>query len=115
MEDKVIIWHNPRCRKSREGLAYLQENLKVEPEVFEYLKVQPTTEDIKAILKALKVEPEALVRKNEPDYKEHFKGKELTELLRLKLKTFSAAAIAAEGSNSPIKKRSIGLLTISCC
>ena len=35
--EKVIIWHNPCCRKSREGLQYLQEK-GVKPEIIDYLK-----------------------------------------------------------------------------
>ncbi len=36
---KVVIYHNPRCQKSRQTLALLRES-GVEPEVVEYLKIR---------------------------------------------------------------------------
>ncbi len=35
--DKLIIYHNPGCRKSREALLILQQNKKA-PEIVEYLE-----------------------------------------------------------------------------
>jgi arsenate reductase len=39
---KATIWHNPRCSKSREALAILEETPGVEVEVVEYLKTPPS-------------------------------------------------------------------------
>jgi arsenate reductase len=58
------IYHNPRCRKSRETLALLtQRGLK--PEVIEYLEAPPSAADLKAILRALGMPAAQLVRKKE--------------------------------------------------
>ena len=72
------IYHNPRCTKSRQTLALLKEN-GVEPEVVEYLKDLLTTEDLSELIGFLRIEPLALVRKNEAVWKEQFKGKELSD------------------------------------
>ena len=72
------IYHNPRCTKSRQVLALLQEN-GVEPQVVEYLKDLLTTEALSELIGFLGIEPLALVRKNEPVWKEQFKGKELSD------------------------------------
>ena len=72
------IYHNPRCTKSRQTLALLKEN-GVEPEVVEYLKDLLTTEDLSKLIGFLRIEPLALVRKNEAVWKEQFKGKELSD------------------------------------
>ena len=72
------IYHNPRCTKSRQALALLQEN-GVEPQVVEYLKDLLTKEGLSELIGFLGIEPLALVRKNEPVWKEQFKGKELSD------------------------------------
>ena len=72
------IYHNPRCTKSRQTLALLQEN-GVELEVVEYLKDLLTTENLSELIGFLGIEPLALVRKNESVWKEQFKGKELSD------------------------------------
>ena len=72
------IYHNPRCTKSRQTLALLQEN-GVEPEVVEYLKDLLTIEDLGELIRFLGIEPLALVRKNEAVWKEQYKGKELSD------------------------------------
>ncbi len=63
------IYHNPRCGKSRQTLALIEE-AGIEPEVIEYLKTPPTAEELDAILKRLKLEPQELMRKGEAIYKE---------------------------------------------
>ncbi len=49
---KTIIWHNPRCSKSREAISILQES-KVESEVVKYLEATPDAQKIKDVLKLL--------------------------------------------------------------
>ncbi|QDU48780.1 arsenate reductase (glutaredoxin) [Gimesia panareensis] len=63
------IYHNPRCGKSRQTLALI-EAAGIEPEVIEYLQTPPTAEELDAILKKLKMEPQDLMRKGEAIYKE---------------------------------------------
>ncbi len=72
------IYHNPRCSKSRQTLALLQEN-GVEPEVVLYLDDAPTIDELKNLLTKLGISPMQLVRKGESIWKENFKGKELTD------------------------------------
>lgn len=65
----VTIYHNPRCSKSRQTLALLQEK-GVEPQIVEYLKTPPSADDLKAILKKLGLQPQDIVRKKEARYAE---------------------------------------------
>lgn len=69
MADPVVIWHNPRCSKSRQTLKLLQEN-GVEPEIVEYLKTPPKPAEIKRILGMLGLDARGLMRKKEAPYKE---------------------------------------------
>lgn len=72
------IYHNPRCSKSRQTLALLQEK-GVEPEVVLYLDTVPTNDELKILLAKLQIRPMQLVRKGEAVWKEKFKGKELSD------------------------------------
>lgn len=65
----VKIYHNPRCSKSRQTLQLLQEQ-NIEVEIIEYLKNPPTVAELSDILQKLNIEPRALMRKNEAEYKE---------------------------------------------
>lgn len=65
---QVTIYHNPKCSKSRETLALLQER-GVEPRVVEYLQTPPSAHELDAILKLLKCEPRELMRKQEAEYR----------------------------------------------
>ena len=72
------IYHNPRCRKSREGIKYL-ESKKINFEVIDYIKNNLSSEQIRNILKKLKLKPIELVRKNEAIWKEKYKAKDFTD------------------------------------
>ncbi len=65
----VTIWHNPRCSKSRQGLALLEDN-GIESDIFKYLDTPPTAEEIKALLKKLGLAARELMRTKETEYKE---------------------------------------------
>jgi arsenate reductase len=65
----VTIYHNPRCSKSRQTLALLQDN-GIEPKVIEYLKNPPNKTQLKQVLKALGMQARDLMRKKEKEYKE---------------------------------------------
>ncbi len=73
----VQIYHNPRCSKSRQTLALLQEQ-GVEPEIIEYLKTPPSKAELDRVLKLLNKEPAELMRKGEEEFKTHIKDKSLT-------------------------------------
>ena len=65
----VTLYHNPRCSKSRQTLALLEEN-NAKVTIVEYLKTIPTTDDINHILTLLAISPRELMRTKETDYKE---------------------------------------------
>ena len=66
---KTIIWHNPRCSKSRNTLALLEEQ-GVDAEVVKYLDTPPSKEELKALLKMLGMSARELMRTKEEVYKE---------------------------------------------
>ena len=72
------IYHNPRCRKSREGISYL-ESKKINFEVIDYIKNNLSSEQIRNILKKLQLKPIELVRKNEAIWKEKYKSRDFTD------------------------------------
>ena len=74
----IQILHNPRCRKSREGLSVLEESGK-EFEVIKYLEDKLTNEQLIEIIGKLGIEPIELVRKNEAIWKTDYKSKELSD------------------------------------
>ncbi len=66
---QVTIYHNPRCSKSRQTLALLEEK-GLQPQVVEYLKTPPDEKTLRLLLKQLKLRPAQLLRKGEAAYKE---------------------------------------------
>ncbi len=74
----IKIYHNPRCGKSREGLAIL-ENSGNDFEIIKYLEKVPSKKELETILKILGMSPLQLVRTNEAIWKEKFKGKTMTD------------------------------------
>jgi arsenate reductase len=72
------IFHNPRCSKSRQTLALLNEK-GFDPKVRLYLTEIPTPEELRSILAKLGIKAEELVRKGEQVFKDEYKGKELSE------------------------------------
>lgn len=66
---KIVIWHNPRCSKSRDALKYLEEK-NIDLEVVKYLDETPSKEQLKETLKLLGLEARELMRTKEDLYKE---------------------------------------------
>jgi len=64
----VTIFHNPRCSKSRNSLAILNEQ-GLEPEIRLYLEDPPSAEELTSILTMLDISARDLLRKGESDYK----------------------------------------------
>lgn len=64
---EIIIYHNPRCSKSRQTLALLEEN-GFQATIVEYLKTPPSHQQIDSILRGLDMEPRELMRKGEAEY-----------------------------------------------
>ena len=65
----VIIYHNPRCSKSRETLKLLQSR-GIEPRIVHYLKDPPDMDELARILGMLELDPIQLIRKGEDLYEE---------------------------------------------
>ena len=54
---RATIWHNPRCSKSRETLAILNDTPGIEVEVIDYLKAPPSRGELKALYAAAGLTP----------------------------------------------------------
>ena len=74
----IKIYHNNRCSKSRKGVQLLEESGK-EFEIIKYLENIPNQEELTNIISILNISPIELVRKNEKDWKDNFKGKVLSD------------------------------------
>ena len=92
----IKIYHNPRCSKSRNTLALLEEQ-GVEAEVVKYLDTPPSKEELKELLIILGMSPKELMRTKEVVYKE----------LGLKDVTDEEALIEAMVSNPKLIERPI--------
>lgn len=65
----TVIYHNPRCSKSRQALALLREQ-GVEPEIVEYLKTPLGEAALKALLARLGLGARDVLRTGEAPYRE---------------------------------------------
>jgi arsenate reductase len=75
----IQILHNPRCSKSRQTLALLEEK-GIEPEIIKYLDTPPSASELKTILTKLGLSARDLLRKGEDDYKKlNLKDPKLSE------------------------------------
>ncbi|WP_281633393.1 arsenate reductase (glutaredoxin) [Flavobacterium luteolum] len=73
----IQIYHNPRCGKSRNCLAFIEQS-KQDFEIIPYLTETPTFEQLKTLLGQLNLEPIQLIRTKEKIWIENFKGKTLS-------------------------------------
>ena len=67
--NNVVIYHNPRCSKSRQTLALLQER-GIEPEQVLYLETPPAPAELRRLLKRLNMTARDLLRKGEAEFRE---------------------------------------------
>jgi len=67
---ETIIWHNPRCSKSRKTLALLEER-GIRPRIVHYLETPPSADEIDRVLRLLGREPRELMRIKEAEYTEN--------------------------------------------
>ena len=65
----VTIYHNPRCSKSRQTLALIEEQ-GVEPKIVKYLETPPSAAELKRVLKKLGLKTRDILRKGEVIYAE---------------------------------------------
>ena len=74
-----IIYHNPRCSKSRQTLEILTKQ-NVDTEIVLYLETPPSTEEVTSILQKLGLSSRDIIRKGEEEYKLlNIKDQSLTE------------------------------------
>ncbi|MDH5365489.1 MAG: arsenate reductase (glutaredoxin) [Cyclobacteriaceae bacterium] len=73
----MTIYHNPRCRKSRETLSLINDS-NSDVEIVEYLVNTPTVKELSVLIDKLGMQAGEIVRKNEAVFKEKYKGKTLT-------------------------------------
>ena len=74
----ITIYHNPKCRKSREGLQYLEDK-GIDFTVVEYLRTPISREELKILLVKLNKRPVEIVRTSEDEFKAKLKGKNFTD------------------------------------
>ncbi len=67
--DEIVIYHNPRCSKSRETLKILTENGH-NPGVIKYLETPPSMNEFRQLLSLLGLSPRELLRTGESAYLE---------------------------------------------
>ena len=68
--NNFIIYHNPRCSKSRLTLELLKEK-GINPKIILYLETPPSEKQLVSILKKLNYGARDLLRKGEAEFKEH--------------------------------------------
>lgn len=67
---QVIIYHNPRCSKSRQTLAILEEQ-GIQPDIRKYLDDAPSADELKLVLTQLGLSARELLRNKEAEFKEN--------------------------------------------
>jgi arsenate reductase len=67
MFSAIVIYHNPRCSKSRQALELLEQK-GLTPTIIKYLDTPPNLETLTQLLSQLKLEPRDLMRKGEDEY-----------------------------------------------
>ena len=72
------IYHNPRCTTSCKTLELLK-SMGENPEIVEYLKNPPSTDEIMELVKFLKIRPIELIRQKENIFIENYKDKNFTD------------------------------------
>lgn len=68
MQD-IIVWHNPRCSKSRNAIAYLDEK-GIIPTIYKYMDENPSVDELKELLAILNINVRDWMRTKEDVYKE---------------------------------------------
>ena len=75
---EFIIYHNPRCSKSRQALQLLRD-AGIEPTIVEYLKTPLEKNVLKNISQLLGLRPKDFVRKIEKDFKDNHLSESLED------------------------------------
>ncbi len=67
--DKITIWHNARCSKSRKTLSLIEDH-GFKPEVVRYLESPPSLPDLERVIQLLGCGPRDILRTKEAAYTE---------------------------------------------
>lgn len=78
MQNRVKIYHNTRCGKSRCALQVLEDG-NTPFEIVEYLKTPPTVAELEHLLRLLNKKPLEIIRTKEPVFQEKYAGKTLSD------------------------------------
>lgn len=80
----IKIYHNNRCRKSREALHYLEKN-GIEIQIIEYLKNPLSAAEWKNLFLQIDKQPQDMIRIQEALWKSDYQGQEIddTKLLEI--------------------------------
>ena len=70
MNKEVIIYHNPKCSKSRQALEIIKSK-NIEPTIIYYLETQLSKKEVYKLLSKLKLEVRDILRTGEDEYKNH--------------------------------------------
>lgn len=79
---RITFYHNPRCSKSRQALALLEQR-GVDVDVVRYLEQPPSASELRKLLQWLGLEPAALLRRGESEYRERDLGAHLDDATML--------------------------------
>lgn len=69
MTEPTRVFHNPRCSKSRQTLALLEER-GINPEIIRYLETPPSADEVALIIQKLGCSARDIMRTKEDLYKE---------------------------------------------
>ena len=72
--ENLLIYHNPKCSKSRKTLEILKSK-GLNPQIILYLEKKLTSDELKSLLKKLKISVRELLRTTEKEFNEKNLGK----------------------------------------
>ena len=109
---KVLIYHNPRCQKSRNALAWLQDRA-LEVEVRLYLEHPLSLQELKGLQRALQLPFNEWLRETESEFQTIIKGQllseeQLLEILALHPKLMQRPIVECHGR--AVVARDLGVL-----
>tara|TARA_B100000029_G_C16779664_1_gene668745 strand:- start:29 stop:382 length:354 start_codon:yes stop_codon:yes gene_type:complete len=70
MEKEVIIYHNPRCSKSRAALEIIKRK-NIKPTIILYLVTKMSKKEVSNLLSKLKLDIRKILRNSEDEYKKN--------------------------------------------
>ena len=74
----LTVYHNPRCRKSREAIQYLEDK-GLSFDIVKYLEHSFDKNTLGEVLKKIEKKPSEILRKNEVLWKKEYASKDFSE------------------------------------